>query len=517
MTEAPRTRTFLIRTLLGVVVLLGLCATWSLASPLPSGPDEAAHLVKAGAVVEGILVGHPVAHHPATVTVTVPGVVASIGLPGRCDYLVARPAGCILHLIAGSQPVSHDTYVGRYPPLYYAAVALPLLVSGATWTLSASRVVGGLLVALCIGAAIGVAWTWARSRLVVLAVGAAVTPTVVYLGAVVNPSGLEIAAALLVWTCLGVLVVDRAEEPPGAVVVVAVVAGAALAATRPISTAILALIVVSVVMIRPTRARLLLRATRVKVGAVVGAAAAIASGVYVLAVKSYEIESFAGKHRLGLVDGAGVIAGGTLLEIRQAIDGFGAPNFYGPLLVDLIWVAVTVGLVAAALVSSARADRWRLAGMVAVLGFVVPFVITLSHVSADGSIWQGRYSLPLIVGFPILAALLVAERRHALAARLTGWGPWAAAALGCGQLIAFSWVLRRYTVGLVRTHGALPPGAFTRPRGYWAPAIPAPWLALAALVLTASWVSVIGVATWSSGDDAPATSEEITEAHVTVP
>lgn len=61
------------------------------------------------------------------------------------------------------------------------------------------------------------------------------TPSVIFLGASVNLSGLEIAAAMCLWTAGALLVVGRRRDPPPALVAAAG-AAAVLASTRPLST-----------------------------------------------------------------------------------------------------------------------------------------------------------------------------------------------------------------------------------------------------------------------------------------
>ena len=74
-------------------------AAWSFASPLGSGPDEPAHLVRAVSLVRGQLVGHDLPHptkaQKSTVIVQVPEVFASLETHVGCfQYKSAVPAGC---------------------------------------------------------------------------------------------------------------------------------------------------------------------------------------------------------------------------------------------------------------------------------------------------------------------------------------------------------------------------------------------------------------------------------------
>ena len=110
------------------------------------------------------------------------------------------------------------------------------------------------------------------------------------------------------------------------------------------------------------------------------------------------------------------------------------------------WVVACGTLVVAALV----VGRWRrtLGLALAVLATVaLPIAANWGQAKTDGFVWQGRYSLPLAVGIPLIAALACGEAglpermRRRLVVMLAGL-----AALG--QAYAVYWALRRHSVGL---------------------------------------------------------------------
>ena len=104
---------------------------------------------------------------------------------------------------------------------------------------------------------------------------------------------------------------------------------------------------------------------------------------------------------------------------------------------------------------------------------VVPIVIEGATYNEGGGVnWQGRYTLPLAVGVPILAAVALGttERgRQLVTSRfMLGVG----VVVGVGQLLAFAQNLRRYTVGY---HGDLQ--YWKDP--LWSPPVPALVLTIA--------------------------------------
>jgi hypothetical protein len=153
-----------------------------------------------------------------------------------------------------------------------------------------------------------------------------------------------------------------------------------------------------------------------------------------------------------------------------------------------VWLVAGFGIIAVAFLLARRRDALLLAALVAFLGFILPFVIVYSHIKTDGVVWQGRYSLPLIAGFPILSGLLIGDRHPAaLAAIRRRIGLVVLPGLCFGWVAAFYWVLRRYTVGLRRNTS----NAFRHDANYWPPVIPAT-ITFAILVLAilafAAWV-----------------------------
>lgn len=64
------------------------------------------------------------------------------------------------------------------------------------------RFVSALLCSAMLASALVTAAEWRRRSLAVLGVLAAATPMTLYMGGMVNPSGGEIAAGILVWTAM---------------------------------------------------------------------------------------------------------------------------------------------------------------------------------------------------------------------------------------------------------------------------------------------------------------------------
>ncbi len=273
------------------LILVGLCAGWALSTPIGAANDEGAQVLRAVSIVRGQLLGQPLTAAtqqtldeqqlapyegctrwgvgvlgadkqvaaqrcaaPFTV-VTVPGSFASIPGSEFCNSFDPWPDNCPVHLDGSDQPTRAITYVGRYPPLYYAIVGLPSLATQNDTAIYAMRLLSGILTASLIGLAIATAVTWSTHRLLLLAVTVVATPLLIVFGSVVNPSGLEMSAALCTWTGALTLVLDHAERPPRGLVVVCTTTAALFALARPLSVFWLALIALFVVLLCPRAVR----------------------------------------------------------------------------------------------------------------------------------------------------------------------------------------------------------------------------------------------------------------------
>ena len=231
-------------------------AAWSLASPLFSSPDEPAHVVHAVALDHGQLIGTPVGGSSSAITaVTVPASIADSGRYSDCfRFRISVPASCARPLTTDSRAVESTTSAGRYPPLYYAIVGIPSLVSESTGGIYAMRLVSAALSALFVALAFMSICAWSRRTFMLVGVLLAVTPMTLFMGGVVNPNGPEICAALCMWTAGLVLVLERAEAPPRGLVIVLTASAVVLMLSRGISPLWVVLILVVLAILAGRRA-----------------------------------------------------------------------------------------------------------------------------------------------------------------------------------------------------------------------------------------------------------------------
>lgn len=427
-------------------------ASWSLAMPRYSGPDEPSHVMHAAAVVRGQWVGTPISQLPGFTLVRIPTPFGSGIAQEKCfQSPPTTPASCQPPWPTTSTVMPAATYTGRYPPLYYAIVGLPTLVASSEPAFYAMRLLSALISALFIGLAGAVAAVWSRNRMLALAILLAATPMALYSAAVVNPSGLEICAALCLWVAGVVLVRERLDDPPAGLVVIVAVSAAALALSRPISPLWLGIIGVALLAAATDarRAIALVRASRlVQVALGSLASVTVLAVAWIVAVHAFDVQrglvSLPAHASAFDVLNASVRREGVWL--KEMVGIFGSHETLAPLATYVIWWTLVATLCIAAVVLGRRRDVVVLLALVATCG-IVPIAIQFLHARDLGIVWQGRYTLPAAVGIPVLGSVIVGGatmpprlRHHAEVV--------AVLAVIVASFLAFAEALRRYAVGV---------------------------------------------------------------------
>lgn len=458
-------------------IFLGISVAWSLATPIPSGPDEPTQYVKGAAVVRGTLTGtHPPGTKPGTANVRVPANIDILRGSGDCYYSLPHvPAGCSSAPSPGPQLVESSTYIAYYPPLYYAIVGLPSLVSTSHLGLRAMRLLSALVESLFLGWAFALAIRWSRSRWMLIGLTVAVTPMAFYLMSVLVSSGFEVTAAAVVWTSGVLLVFEHSEDPPAPLVVSFVLSALILAFTRPLSPAFVGAILLALIAFRPRNGRALLAHRGVRGGMSLVVAGALGATAYVLVEHAYIGEHFYFPPNQNEFNVIKILVGTLPADLRQLIGGFGTPDTPAPVAAVVLCTAAAGLLVGLALFFGRRWDAAMLALVAVAVLVALPVVASLPSVRTHGVQWQGRYGFPLAFGLPVLAAAIADQRRLPLGRA----GIVAPVAASMASLVSLYWVLRRYTVGFNAAVNPLAPVPL-----HWLPPVPV-W-ALTALALGAT-------------------------------
>jgi hypothetical protein len=417
-------------------------------------------------------VGKPLPHattaEKSTVTVEEPAVFASMATDVSCfQYKPTVPAGCQPPLNGSTHDVTVETYVGRYSPFYYVFVGLPTLAFVSAKGIWAARLVSGALSAALLALAITSLRRCRGAPLLAAGLGVAITPMALYLAAVVNPSGLEIASAISAWAAAMAL----ASLPPDKVSPSAVGAlGASLTVlvmSRALTPLWAAFIAAAFFLIGPlTPARVLLRRRVVKYWLAVCGAAVVASLVWDVAANPFLTRPGAplppGTDQAQIV----WLALERLdLLVTSSIGRFGWLDTPSPYGVIVAWVGALGAVVLLGVCLARRRGALAIAGNL-VAWLAIPTVIAISGARHDGILGQGRDYMALAVGIPIMAAFLVGDRIGDRRATLRVSTTIVVLLAAC-QVVDFYGALRRNVVGSAGPFNLLTPVA-----GGWRPPVP---------------------------------------------
>jgi hypothetical protein len=440
-------------------VLLALAAgAWSVTAPLFAGPDEAAHAIRATAIVRGQL-GDPILAPGSDVvllvSVDVPEAYATVVhqtcfVAGPHDTPRCAPS---FHGTSRRAEAAHGQQ--RAFPVYYAVVGVPTLVDPADTGMFGMRLVSALICAALLASALVSALTLANRSLAVVGALVALTPEVLFLTGVVNANSVEIAASVCLW-CTALALARGTGEITGRLVARAGVATLILVPIRGMSP-VYALLVFGVAWIVGDRDRIraLVRRTDARAWAGAGVVAFVLAGLWLVYAQS--------EYPLSRTPPSLVHAiGETPTFMRQYIGVFSWSATEGPLawrdlnlpvIVYVIWFAAIIGLVVAACVT-ARRREWSTLLALTAAAVIMPITAESLQIPPIGVFWQGRHGLPLLCGVPILAGVLIDPAKLSVA-RVRRVVPLTIGALVAGQVIAFAWAVRRFGVGYGGTQNPL--------------------------------------------------------------
>ena len=460
-------------TFVWAFVAVGLSiGAWAVSTPLGGGPDEGGQVSQAVAVVRGQLDGHQLVVKVGPVTigrvgiVEVPRWVADSGGVAACfAWHPSVPASCARSLGNDTTPVQATTPFSNFPPLYYLMVGVPSLVATGSGALYGMRIAAALLDSLLIAVGLFLLARYHPRRMSLVGAMVALSPMVLYIAAVINSSGMEVAAAFAAW-CGGLCVVERTVIPRAPALLTALSFGILILSrpTSPVNAAVI--IVVLATLIGWTRARALLleRSLRPLWMAVLGAI--VVAGFALLIGGLPPLLGFPQKPPLSLLGSVWLTLRLTGDRLGQCIGSFGWLDTPAPRLVDIIWTATVVGLCAYGLAVSRRCRRALPLLVFAMLA--VSVIFESPRINAVGLYWQGRYWLPLAVGLPLVASSIkprmVHQRsRFAVPSSLKIVGvAGVLLLLAVAQIATFLTSLHRYEIGLGAKEGSpikwAPPG-----------------------------------------------------------
>ncbi len=470
-----------------VLVFIGwalLSVAWAFGNPPFAGPDEDEHYLRALEVGRGDLVGErlPSAATGATqrqldyirqltYAMTIPAGLAPHDF--EC-YIRDRnqSAACLDDVSPPATETDGATQVGNYHPLPYLAPAAATRAADSPGpALRLARLANALLALILLGIAVRLAWSADIGAPSLLGIVAAVTPMVIFCGAVLNPSGVEIAAAIAFTVALLRLRRDASCARSPRVWAAIGASALVLALSRTSGPLWVVLIGAAAVALLGPRASWQF----VRTG---GRKAWLALGATATAVVLNRVwERAHGPDTEIGVSNARAVLDDAVDEWWRAsselVGKFGYLEYRLPWIAYVGWFAAGFALLAVAIAVSRRVERRALLG-VAVAALVLPMLFWIVAIRQTGFGLQGRHVLPILIVVPLLAGDVLREHAARLSDRtrraLLIGVPLTAAAV---HLIAFYWAARRAAVGVDGPLFFLGSADWTPPLGWL------PWLALA--------------------------------------
>ncbi len=442
----------------GLFAALGIL--WAIATPVFAAPDEASHVIRAASVARGDLLGDKVAGLGSyDRVVTVPGHLVKPGAnPFYADPTLYVPcfafrpelsASCFGALPSDSASVRAPTDVALDPPAFYAVVGLPSLVKTSAAGVYLMRFVSALICAALLASAFLSLRSVAPAWLAASGLAFALTPTTLFLSGTVNPNGVEIAAAVGAWASGAILAHDARMHVDRVVVRRAAIAMIVLVVARGLSPLWLGLIgVTCVALASRAGARALVRSRSVRRWSL-GLVAAIAAAVAWLLVARPLGNLYPHGPTPGPVSDWTLFQrsfGGSNTQYKMMIGVVGWLDTPAPELTYVLWTVCVGALIVLALAFASRRHAAVVLGLV-VLTLLVPVAIDVSQARKIGLGWQGRWTLPLAVGVPIVAALAVAWSTGGRVVERSRLPIVFGACFVVAQFLLFAQALRRYSVG----------------------------------------------------------------------
>lgn len=393
----------------GVALLISgfflLQLAWMITVPPFRGSDEVDHAYRAAAVAGGEWVAGEYADDGRGWLVKVPADLVQAAR-AQCERLgLTGPDNCRGAGPSDDGDVMVASSAAGYHPAYYWVVGKAGAAFDGASALYAMRAASAVLCLVFIGLA---AWTTCRRDTSWPAAGLvlATSPVLVYSTAVVAPNGLELAAAISLWSSLLALPEARSGRDERVLMWVAIASAGVMGTLRLLGPFFVLLVLAAVLLFHG----------RDPWGALRRQWHTLVAGCLLvgLAVAGFAWWVF-GPHVLepatGGPEGAGHFALGNLVVWPlQSIAAFPYRDQMGPAVVYAVIGALVLTLVVEAMRDGTSRERWVVA-LCGVGALALPVVITLATMEGRGVIWQGRYGLPFGVGFVLMAAYVVG--RHA--------------------------------------------------------------------------------------------------------
>ena len=429
------------RSMLFGAALFALMAVWSLMTPLFSGPDEPANYIKSAAVIRGEWVG---SEFPPSMQMsywtTYVHVNPQFGTPNLIPWQFAsfpdRPGYDIAIEDAPANDVPTWTNMGRYPVLPFVFSGVGTLLGPNDLSARVARMVTSFVCAsLCVAAVLAIL----KRNKSVAGILIACVPGTIFLASTMNPSAIEICAAISLWALAPLVVSGNLERWS---TITFGLSGSLLILTRPLGPGFYFLILLLCYVAAPDRVKLWVLVTKYWRVLGVHLLAVLFAAWWYLIIYSFHLtpKVSVGLPSVSLRSQIDQALRHIPTVLDQAVGNFGwldSPMPRGALVLTVVSVLIVIGR-----------SFWSLTKNEVLTLSVLVVATVLLVVAQDLNYYsllrnfgsQGRHIVPLLVGLPIIAASSFGWKRE--------WEVAAASVWGLVMVWAGLGALRRYTVGI---------------------------------------------------------------------
>lgn len=440
-------------TIFVFAMTLGLCLLWSFLQPLYGSPDETAHVVKAVATASGQFNGRKEIGDfnfsgeaykvPKAYAQGIQYLACILG-PAHAD------ASCVGPFASGRERTLVTSTAAHYPPLYYLLVGPAGVVFPGPVGMYLMRVVSSVLTAIMVTLAFITASKYG-GRMRSVGVIAACTPMVFSLSGAVNPHGLEISSSILYWvtllTCLEQVKFIGERRLAKSLVIQLFVASTFFALVRPAGflwMSVATICILGYAGFWQTIKSVFVNTNVRSMVWPVPIALAMSLAFYFLSGVGSSLGGGGEKASDRMLDNIRIAFDRGDDYFRYMFGWFGWVEFSAPPAAFFVCVG-SLGLVICygAMMGSRREFRWTIS--VLLLTILSPIILEGVKAASSGFGYQGRYTLALAVGIPILgfwrngsSISTEAENRLIVVVLISAIVP---------TLMCIDFALKRYSVG----------------------------------------------------------------------
>jgi len=242
-----------------------------------------------------------------------------------------------------------------------------------------------------------------RRRPVVLASGMVVglTPLAFNLSGSINPSGVEAASALCFWAALLALIYGDSTLSPRLLVRFALFSGVILAVSRETGWLWIALAALASLASAPkAQRRAFLRSGDARL--LLGGVAVAVSAAQLWSFLFHGYQHFRIPHPPAGLGAVRASLAATPKLLQEILAYLGQLTIPPSAVADVCWLLAAVAVIAIGVLTGRRTGLLVTLG--AALVVVLPFaILTYAYLHPQVGIWQGRYTVPLAIGVPLLA------------------------------------------------------------------------------------------------------------------